>query len=83
MEVKLHKGPKHGKVIAVPEGQTEIYMNVVKAGRDFFREMMLPSSEATLDIRTVSYRMKVMSHPKYGTFPCVDPDGRVFFEYVS
>lgn len=84
MEVKLHKGPKHGKTIAVREGQREIVLSVLDSAgmlSDWRDPSPLPT--ATISSRNVVYRMKIMSHPDFGTFPCVDPDGRVFFEYVS
>lgn len=81
MRIKLHKGPMHGKTYEVRDGERDIVLRHINSA-GMLMSYGDPSPTAHVDIQTVTYRMKVMSHPNWGTFPCVDPDGRVFFEYV-
>lgn len=84
MEVKLHKGPMHGKTYTVRDGQQDIVMQSVKKSDLTFAQWKDPDLYPPMFSAVTSrYRMKTMYHPDYGNFPCVDPDGRVFFEYVK
>jgi len=84
VKVRLLKGPLHNKFTIVRDGDRELIVQTASMDPfDWTSANPDPHATAPVNIRTVRYKLLVVTNPynKNDTIPCVNQRGEVLFQY--